>query len=855
MAMTIMHDASAAMTLGELNKNANRLTKDLRKVSSGLRITGAADDASGYAISEKMRAKVRGLNQDIENAQNGYALLRVAEGGVQSIIDELRTLKELALNSANDHNSDVDRATLQKEFDQRKANIDNIAEETNYNGRLLLNGDWCRTIWEGGSSASPRIVSSTTTSNTTTSPVSTSTVGPQTSTRILPTTTKTTSKKETTTSATPPASTETTTTGPVTTTNTSTSTNVTGPTSISNTTTSTNSTVTTNGNLTTVTDTDTTTTTTTTTTKTDTTETTTTQNVTTTTIISCREISTTEPVTPTIIHTGDSISASGVYQFADDFTGTLPISASNVTLLGPDGGGTLNDVYIEDSGSDLYIKNLSISNTQNKATIAFNSSPGKLHILGDNHILITNTSSYSSIDKAVIRQKGDMSIVGTGKLDISRTSSSGNSGYIGAVIGTDINSGTWGTSPTIGDISIGDGVTLNISEYNCYSSGAAIGASRDAKCGNIYIGSNTNITITRDSGRNKSFDAAAIGAGSGVGVSPPNSFTRFSSCGDIIIYSGAKINAETHADYSPAPSLGTGTYLSKCGNITIYPGADCNLGTYWTSATTGLSSNLPSTNCVVIGSGPEYCSCGDITVYSGSTVVTQNNTSSESDDYGASYSLSTCGTVNTSATGNAVYSNDADNTDPSLGTASTTSYEITTETITTTATTVSITETTETRYDTVTTITEEVTTTTYEAPEYERVARLNDPLIIHTGTKANEHLRVYIEDMGLETLGIANTKINPREAAEAALETIDSAIDYVLNQATHIGAYESRLGFTEENLTTASENTQASESTIRDADMAMEMMRYTKDSILAQTAQAMLAQANQNASSVLSLLQ
>ena len=68
-------------------------------------------------------------------------MLRVAEGGVQSIIDELRTLKELALNAANDHNTDLDRATIQKEFDQRRANIDNIAVETNYNGKRLLVGD------------------------------------------------------------------------------------------------------------------------------------------------------------------------------------------------------------------------------------------------------------------------------------------------------------------------------------------------------------------------------------------------------------------------------------------------------------------------------------------------------------------------------------------------------------------------------------------------------------------------------------------------------------------------------------------------------------------------------------------
>ena len=140
MAMTIMNNPSAMLTLGELNKNVSKLGKQLKKVSSGMRINNAGDDASGYAISEKMRARIRGLDQDTQNVQNGKSLLRVAEGGIQNIIEEIRTLKELALNAANDTNTDLDRATIQKEFENRMANINDIATETNYNGKLLLVG-------------------------------------------------------------------------------------------------------------------------------------------------------------------------------------------------------------------------------------------------------------------------------------------------------------------------------------------------------------------------------------------------------------------------------------------------------------------------------------------------------------------------------------------------------------------------------------------------------------------------------------------------------------------------------------------------------------------------------------------
>ena len=110
--MTVMNNNAAAMALGEMNKNSNALAKDLKKVSSGMRIMGAGDDASGYALSEKMRTKIRGLDQNIENVQNGRSLLAVADGGMKSIIDQLRTLKELALNSANDHNNSLDRVVL-----------------------------------------------------------------------------------------------------------------------------------------------------------------------------------------------------------------------------------------------------------------------------------------------------------------------------------------------------------------------------------------------------------------------------------------------------------------------------------------------------------------------------------------------------------------------------------------------------------------------------------------------------------------------------------------------------------------------------------------------------------------------
>ena len=144
MTMTIVNNPVITKSLGELNKNINRMGKVLASAASGMKINGASDDASGYSISEKMQVQLRALEQDIQNTKTGKNLLNVAAGGIDSIVHELRSLKELAINAANDHNTDIDRLTIQKEFDQRMEDINDIASTTNYNGRLLLNGDYER---------------------------------------------------------------------------------------------------------------------------------------------------------------------------------------------------------------------------------------------------------------------------------------------------------------------------------------------------------------------------------------------------------------------------------------------------------------------------------------------------------------------------------------------------------------------------------------------------------------------------------------------------------------------------------------------------------------------------------------
>ena len=139
MALVVKNNMMAVNTLNTLNKNQSALSTSLKQVSSGMKINGAVDDASGYAISERMRVQIRSLDQDNQNTQNGNSMMKVAEGAVSSTVDILKTLKEKVINAANDTNTDDDRATIQKELNQ---SIDQINDNANitFNGKYLVDG-------------------------------------------------------------------------------------------------------------------------------------------------------------------------------------------------------------------------------------------------------------------------------------------------------------------------------------------------------------------------------------------------------------------------------------------------------------------------------------------------------------------------------------------------------------------------------------------------------------------------------------------------------------------------------------------------------------------------------------------
>jgi len=140
--MIINHNISALNTHRQLGANNNAVQNSLEKLSSGLGINKAGDDAAGLAISEKMRGQIRGLEMAEKNAQDGISLIQTAEGALSETHDILQRMRELAVQASNDTNNEVDRKELQKEMNQLIEEIDRISNDTEFNTKTLLDGSF-----------------------------------------------------------------------------------------------------------------------------------------------------------------------------------------------------------------------------------------------------------------------------------------------------------------------------------------------------------------------------------------------------------------------------------------------------------------------------------------------------------------------------------------------------------------------------------------------------------------------------------------------------------------------------------------------------------------------------------------
>ena len=566
MAMTIVNNPSAMLTLGELNKNNNKLGKQLKKVSSGMRINGAGDDASGYAIGKRMEVMKRALGQAIQNSQTGRNLVRVAEGGIQEIINNMRSMKELALNSANDTNTDLDRATIEKEFASRMVTIRDIATETNYNGKLLLNGDY--PVMDSHINVSYRVETQTVT----------------------------------------------------------------------------------------------------------------------TTYLDRRYIRTPMGVSPvpTVRYYSEKV-LNDVEGFVDRFS---PASSNCVDMgEGEAWDGARCDKVFVGSPSDWK------SDGRNPSKIAVD----------------IDLSGMKKTDRSPLSIPEDLHEQGFTIL----------CGYCSQFINIKFDK-------TLGVLD---------STYTSYANNSREHCEYVIGIGGVYTAEELEEAL---------FEGIKNAAGKSTTAEG--------------IY-GGHYAAEDDSDDS--------VMIDEYHNVRIAKKED--------------------------GSGYVFLKNNDgcsMCFYDEGTYVQR-----AVEEYPIIYNTEVVETPRT------------------------------------------------------------VTETRRVVVEDEELVQTGKPLIIHTGPRANQELHVFINDMKPEAMGLDKASVVTREKATDAIQILDDALTYALNENTRMGAYQSRLDFTVENLVTAEENTTASLSTIRDADMAKEMMEYTKANVLAQASQSMLAQANQNSSQVMSLLQ
>jgi Flagellin and related hook-associated proteins len=157
MPQTINSNIASLNAQRNLDRSQGMLDTSLQRLSSGLRINSAKDDAAGLGISDRMTAQIRGLNQASRNANDGISVAQTAEGALGEVTNALQRIRELAVQSANDTNSAVDRASLQKEVSQLQQEITRIATQTQFNGKNVLDGSFANASFQVGAYANQTI--------------------------------------------------------------------------------------------------------------------------------------------------------------------------------------------------------------------------------------------------------------------------------------------------------------------------------------------------------------------------------------------------------------------------------------------------------------------------------------------------------------------------------------------------------------------------------------------------------------------------------------------------------------------------------------------------------------------------
>src|SRR6185437_8204406 len=153
MSLVLNTNVNSMVAQNNLTTNGTQLASSLQQLSSGLRVNTAADDAAGYAIAQGMTSQINGLAQAARNANDGVSLTQTASGAMSEIVNDLQTMRDLAVESLNATNSANDRQDLNSQFQQLAADINNVAANTQFNGVNLLDGTFQGADFQIGANA------------------------------------------------------------------------------------------------------------------------------------------------------------------------------------------------------------------------------------------------------------------------------------------------------------------------------------------------------------------------------------------------------------------------------------------------------------------------------------------------------------------------------------------------------------------------------------------------------------------------------------------------------------------------------------------------------------------------------
>lgn len=686
MAMVVKNNMSAVTTLNTLNKNSSTLQKSLQKVSSGLKIVSAQDDASGYAISERMRVRIRSLDQATQNSQNGSSLMKTAEGALGSTIEILKTLKEKAINAATDTNTDEDRATIQKEVNQLVDQIDDNALVM-FNGKYLLEG----------SKTQSGVQTYTAMTNQS---LALDTVGDDKITSLR------NRKGES------------------------------------------------------------------------------------------LEINSTDKLTASYVKDGRTYSTSynvGTTTLNDIFANLNalteePVFGTSKIISGDD---AINPIYSELSLASGTIRSASLADLRK----SFNAEPTadfQLELAAMNSEI---TGANSDIVQDFERKTLAESVTDTNVYTELRNQIASDLSTLASSTGViDDSAGTLSTGFV--QITHVDGTVEKIALYNPTGSDVSYSA---ADTNSSFASAADAIMQYIDE---KLKDILANGTEATVDSTTLQTILTSSN---VIINMGGR-TSDIAAGVETDTTQNTTTFASDSAIFTSTD--DTQSGTTFYARHKIESIYVKSINGLVmsnddVGIVPADSVSKTVDKYKGLTITAAN------------------GGLNGQISGLAINITNSEGQNRKSVNEFLNGFK----------------------------------TTIFAAN-----ASSDHSLNIHVGAEANLSIAIGMMDMRAAALGLKGTdgsiiSLATLDQANAAISVFENALQKALDQQTTIGAILSRLEYTASNLTTSSENVQSAESTIRDADMAKEMTDYTKSNVLLQAAQSMLAQANQNSSAVLSLLQ